>query len=92
MALSGRANRADECPLWGESGHDAYVTRCPLMTQSGHRSRLLASASFRVRAKLTRVCFSILREGSREFSDEWLHEERAARRRNVYLHAKRLKL
>ena len=36
LALSGRANRADECPLWGESGHDADVSLCPLMTQSGH--------------------------------------------------------
>jgi hypothetical protein len=50
----------------------------------GHNPRLLA-------AKLSRACVSITRQGSREFSDEWLHEERAARRRNVHLHAKRLK-
>ena len=43
-------------------------------------------------AKLSRTCFSLFRQGSREFSDEWLHEECAARRRNVHLHAKRLKL
>ena len=40
MALSGHANRTDECPLWGESGHDADVTQCLLMTQSGQIRRL----------------------------------------------------
>jgi hypothetical protein len=88
MTLASFSSRPRRSPEWAA----AHETPFPLMTQSGHRSRLLASASFRVRAKLTRVCFSILREGSREFSDEWLHEERAERRRNVYLHAKRLKL
>ena len=35
LALSGRANRADECALGGDSGHDAYVTRCLVMAQGG---------------------------------------------------------
>jgi hypothetical protein len=35
MALSGHANPADECPLWGNNGHDADVTRCLLVNQSG---------------------------------------------------------
>ena len=40
LALSGRANRADGCPL---SGDKADMTRtctpCPLMTHSGHPER-----------------------------------------------------
>jgi hypothetical protein len=30
VALSGRANRADECPLEGNDGHDADVAQCLL--------------------------------------------------------------
>jgi hypothetical protein len=43
-------------------------------------------------AKLSRTCFSLFRQGSHEFSDKWLHEERTARRHNVHLHPKRFKL
>jgi hypothetical protein len=54
-------------------------------------ARIFRRRRTNVRA-LSRACFSILRQGSHEFSYEWLHEERAAWRRNVHLRAKRLKL
>ena len=36
LALSGRANRAEECLLGGKNGHDADAGQCLLMTLSGH--------------------------------------------------------
>ena len=41
---------------------------------------------------MTRSALVVLHQCSRELSYEWLHEECAARRHNVHLHAKRLKL
>ena len=62
-----------------------------LSSMRSRRARIFGHRRTNLRA-LSHACFSVLRQGSREFSDERLHEERIARRRNVHLHPKRFKL
>jgi len=62
-----------------------------LSSMRSRRARIFGHRRTNLRA-LSHACFSVLRQGSREFSDERLHEERTARRHNVHLHPKRFKL
>jgi len=66
------------------SGFGQIIDTLPLSPSSGRRRTNERALS------LARL--SVLREGGREFSNERLHEEGTARRRNAHLHAKRLKL
>ena len=37
LALFGHPTRTDECPVWGQSGHDWNGPLCRLMTHSRHQ-------------------------------------------------------
>jgi hypothetical protein len=78
----GRSWIADGCKLLAAVRlQDAANHRCaPVVTIFARRL---------TNAALSRARLSVLRQGNYEFSYEWLHEERAARRCDAHLHPKR---